>query len=42
MLSVLTLAASVNSRLIVEIDGADEREAMDAITHLFETGFGEK
>jgi len=41
MLSVLTLAASINSRLIVEIDGADEREAMDAITHLFEQGFGE-
>lgn len=41
MLSVLTLAASINSRLIVEIDGEDERAAMDAITQLFETGFGE-
>lgn len=41
MLSVLTLAASINSRLIVEIDGADEAEAMAAITQLFATGFGE-
>ena len=41
MLSVLALAASINSRLIVEIDGEDERAAMDAITQFFETGFGE-
>jgi phosphotransferase system HPr (HPr) family protein len=41
MLSVLTLAASINSRLIVEIEGDDEAEAMDAMKELFESGFGE-
>ena len=42
MLSVLTLAASINSQLIVETDGEDEAKAMEAIMALFESGFGEK
>ncbi len=42
MLSVLTLAAAINSRLILVVDGDDEAAATEAIKKLFESGFGEK
>lgn len=41
ILSVLTLAAARGARLIIEADGADEREALTAIEELFTNGFGE-
>ncbi len=41
ILSVLTLAASKGTRLILEIEGSDEDRAFDAIARIFENGFGE-
>lgn len=41
MLGVLTLAASVNTTLILCTDGADEAAAMAAVKKIFESGFGE-
>ena len=41
ILSVLTLAAARGTRLFIEADGADEREALTAIEGLFTNGFGE-
>lgn len=41
ILSVLTLAASKGMTLKLEVDGPDEDTAFDAITELFEDGFGE-
>ena len=42
MLSILALAASINSLLVLVTHGEDEAEAMDAVKDLFESGFGEK
>jgi len=41
ILSVLTLAASKGVELAIETDGPDEEVAYEAITTLFENGFGE-
>jgi phosphocarrier protein HPr len=41
MLSVLTLAASMNTVLEIEVTGADENAAFEALVGLFENGFGE-
>ncbi len=41
MLDVLTLAAPADSVLTVLVDGDDEVEALEAIRHLFASGFGE-
>ncbi len=41
MLSVLTLAASINTTLEINIAGEDEAAAYDAISDLFVSGFGE-
>jgi phosphocarrier protein HPr len=41
ILSVLALAAPFGTVLVVETDGADEREAFDAIEAMFADGFGE-
>ena len=41
ILSVLMLAASRGTELIITADGADEREALDALCHLISSGFGE-
>ncbi len=41
ILSVLTLAASKGVELKIEIEGKDEREAMQAIEEIFKKGFGE-
>jgi phosphocarrier protein HPr len=41
ILSLLTLAAAKGTTLELIIDGADEDAAWDAVTSLFENGFGE-
>ena len=41
ILSVLMLAASRGTELIITADGADEREALDALCQLISGGFGE-
>ena len=42
ILSVLVLAASRGTELLVEAEGPDEREALDAVCALFEQGFDEE
>ncbi|HEX8141947.1 MAG TPA: HPr family phosphocarrier protein [Pyrinomonadaceae bacterium] len=41
ILSVLMLAASRGTELVLAAEGADEREAMNALCELFACGFGE-
>lgn len=41
ILSVLTLAAAKGIHLELEIEGADEQEALKAIEKIFADGFGE-
>lgn len=41
ILSVLMLAASRGTELLVTADGADEDEALSALCGLFSSGFGE-
>ncbi|CAN5446202.1 HPr family phosphocarrier protein [soil metagenome] len=41
ILSVLTLAAAKGTHLELEIEGADEQEALKAIEDIFANGFGE-
>ncbi|MBK7708944.1 MAG: HPr family phosphocarrier protein [Acidobacteria bacterium] len=41
ILSVLTLAASKGVALELEIDGEDEKIAMDSVVSIFANGFGE-
>jgi phosphocarrier protein HPr len=41
IMGLLTLAAAQGSRVTVICRGADAQAAMDAIKHLFATGFGE-
>lgn len=41
ILSVLTLAAARGTKLVIEADGADEREALETVAELFTNGFGE-
>ncbi len=41
ILSVLNLAAAKGTRLGVEVEGKDEKEALAAIKELFVNGFGE-
>jgi len=42
ILSVLTLAASLGTELIIECDGPDEEEALEQIVALFASRFGEE
>lgn len=42
ILSVLLLAAARGTELRLTTEGADEREAMDAVCALVESGFGEE
>jgi phosphotransferase system HPr-like phosphotransfer protein len=37
----MTLAAEQGSKLLVRFDGPDEKEAYQAMSELFESGFGE-
>ena len=41
ILSVLTLAASIGTDLILKVTGEDELEAIESVEELFRTGFGE-
>ncbi len=41
MLSVLTLAASINTVLELKVTGEDEMAAFNAVCSLFSSGFGE-
>ncbi|MEZ5346077.1 MAG: HPr family phosphocarrier protein [Pyrinomonadaceae bacterium] len=42
ILSVLALSAGQGTVINIEIDGNDESDAMNEITNLFESGFGEQ
>ena len=42
ILGILTLAASFGSELNINVTGKDEDEALQAVSELFEKGFGEK
>lgn len=42
IIGVMTLAAEHGSELQLEVDGADEQAAADAIAELFASGFGEQ
>jgi phosphocarrier protein HPr len=41
IMGLLLLAAARGTTITITADGADEREAVDALTELVETGFGE-
>ena len=41
IMGVLTLAAATGSDLIIEADGADEQQALDAVVILISNRFGE-
>ncbi len=41
IMGVMMLAAEQGSELTVEVDGADEQEAMQEIVKVIESGFGE-
>lgn len=41
IMGVLTLAAARGTELLIEADGADEREAVDAVVALISDRFGE-
>jgi len=41
IIGVMTLAAEQGSKLLVRFDGPDEREAYNAMSELFESGFDE-
>lgn len=42
ILSVMLLAASPGSELILKVDGSDESDALQAIINLVENNFGEE
>ncbi|MBR1720991.1 MAG: HPr family phosphocarrier protein [Treponema sp.] len=41
IMGVITMAAGYNTQLILRAEGNDEKEAVDAITQLFESNFEE-
>jgi phosphocarrier protein len=41
ILGVMTLAAEKGAELELEVDGPDEKQALEAITDLINSGFGE-
>lgn len=41
IMGVLTLAAAIGTELVIEADGPDEQQALDAIVALFMDRFGE-
>ncbi len=41
ILSVLTLAAAQGTKLKIEVEGADEQKALQAVEEIFSNGFGE-
>lgn len=42
ILGVMTLAAEKGAELELEVDGPDEEDALEAITDLIKSGFGEE
>ncbi|MGC9772653.1 HPr family phosphocarrier protein [Fervidobacterium pennivorans subsp. shakshaketiis] len=42
ILKVLSLGANQGSRIVLEIDGEDEDEALKTLSELIETGLGEE
>jgi phosphocarrier protein len=42
VIGVMTLAAEQGATLTLVVDGEDEEEAADALSSLFENGFGEE
>ncbi len=42
IMGVMMLAAEQGSTLTVEVDGPDEKEAMEAIVEVIKSGFGEE
>jgi len=41
IMGVLTLAAAIGTELVIEADGPDEQQALDAVIALFRDRFGE-
>lgn len=41
ILSVLTLAATKGTEIVVTVEGADEEKALVAVKEIFQNGFGE-
>jgi len=41
IMGVMMLAAEMGSQLLVEVDGPDEQEAMEAVLTVINSGFGE-
>jgi len=41
IMGVITMAAGYNTQLVLRADGADEKQAVEAISQLFETKFEE-
>jgi len=41
IMGVLTLAAAMGTELVIEANGPDEQQALDAVIALFESRFGE-
>jgi phosphocarrier protein len=42
IMGILLLAAARGTTITISADGPDEQDAVDALTHLVETGFGEE
>ncbi len=42
IMGVMMLAAPLGAKIEVEVDGADEDAAIEALTQLFASGFGEE
>jgi phosphotransferase system HPr-like phosphotransfer protein len=40
-LSILALAAAIGTELSLQVEGSDEKDAFDAVSGLFNSGFGE-
>jgi phosphocarrier protein HPr len=41
MMAILMLSASLGSQVLIQTQGPDEREALEAVTRLISNGFGE-
>ena len=41
IMGVLTLAAAIGTELVLQADGPDEKQAVEALTTLFQDRFGE-
>jgi phosphocarrier protein len=42
IMGILLLAAGAGTTVVITADGADESDAVDALCHLVESGFGEE